>query len=192
MFTPAPSVGKIGFGSGGPAIPMKPPTAMGLIGSANQSSMWHPGQTPSAPNVRKRTSTVLMAGAGELQQYRTRLKQTDQSIRITGAMKLVAAAKVRRAQSAVLSSRPFSETLASIIVNLFGKLKSTGLIDSSPYMEQRDVKNVSLLVVSGNRGLCGAYNSKVIKLAEQRVKYLEEAGIGVQMIFVGRKAHEYF
>ena len=75
--------------------------------------------------------------------------------------------------------------MASIIVNLFSKLKSTGLIDASPYMEQRDVKNVSILVVSGNRGLCGAFNTKIIKLTERRVKMLEEAGIGVNLVFVG-------
>lgn len=106
-------------------------------------------------------------------------------------MKLVAAAKVRRAQSAVLSSRPFSETLASIIYNLFTKLKGVGVVDS-PYFEQRDVKCVSLVIVSGNRGLCGAYNSKIIKMAEERIKYLEEAGVGCKLIFVGKKAAEYF
>ena len=105
-------------------------------------------------------------------------------------MKLVAAAKVRRAQSAVLQSRPFSETLASIIFNLREKLKNVGM--DSPYFEDRPVKNVAILVVSGNRGLCGSYNSRVIKMTEERVKSLKEAGINAKLIFVGSKAHEYF
>lgn len=63
-----------------------------------------------------------MGGAAELAEFRGKVSQMTQSIRITGAMRLVAAAKVRRAQSAVLQSRPFSETLAGLIVNLKSKL----------------------------------------------------------------------
>ena len=114
----------------------------------------------------------------------------DQSIRITGAMKLVAAAKVRRAQSAVLDSRPFTETLASIIFNFKQKLGPVNF--DSPFFEKREIKTVGLLVVSGNRGLCGAFNSRVIKLAEQRYKELEAQGIKCKMLFVGSKAHDYF
>lgn len=114
----------------------------------------------------------------------------EQSMRITGAMKLVAAAKVRRAQSAVLNSRPFTETLASIIFNFKNKLGPVNF--DSPFFEKRDVKTVGMLVISGNRGLCGAFNTKVIKMAEQRCEQLKEQGINVKLLFVGSKAHEYF
>ena len=131
-----------------------------------------------------------MGGAGELKEFRNRATQMDQSIRITGAMKLVAAAKVRRAQSAVLNSRPFTETLASIIFNLKDKLGTVNF--DSPFFEQRTIKTVGILVVSGNRGLCGAFNSKVIKMAEDRCKQLKEQGVNAKLLFVGTKAHEYF
>ena len=114
----------------------------------------------------------------------------EQSIRITGAMKLVAAAKVRRAQSAVLNSRPFTETLASIIFNFKNRLGSGNL--DSPFLEERDIKTVGILVMSGNRGLCGSFNTKVIKIAEERVQELKKQGIHAKLFFVGTKGHEYF
>ena len=131
-----------------------------------------------------------MGGAGELKEFRSRSAQMEQSIRITGAMKLVAAAKVRRAQSAVLNSRPFTETLASIIFNFKNKLGPVNM--DSPFFDKREVKTVGMLVISGNRGLCGAFNTKVIKMAEERCANLKEQGINVKLMFVGKKAHEYF
>lgn len=114
----------------------------------------------------------------------------NQSIRITGAMRLVAAAKVRRAQSAVLQSRPFSETLATLMLNLKSKLQFADV--DSPFLEDRKIKNVALLVISGERGLCGSYNQRIIKMAEERLNTLKEQGIGCKLVFAGRKAHEYF
>jgi len=131
-----------------------------------------------------------MGGAAELAEFRGKVGQMKQSIRITGAMRLVAAAKVRRAQSAVLQSRPFSETLAALIVNLRSKLTYADV--DSKYLEERKVKNVVLLVISGERGLCGPYNSKVINMTEARINELKEQGIGAKLVFVGKKAYEYF
>lgn len=131
-----------------------------------------------------------MGGAAELAEYRGKVRQMSQSMRITGAMRLVAAAKVRRAQSAALSSRPFGETLATLVSNLQARLQFTDV--DSPFLEERKVKNVAILVVSGERGLCGAYNQKVINIAEERIKELKEQGIGAKLVFAGKKAHEYF
>ena len=131
-----------------------------------------------------------MGGAAELAEFRGKVKQMSQSIRITGAMRLVAAAKVRRAQSAALQSRPFSETLGALIVNLKSKLAFADL--DTPFIENRPVKNVAILVVSGERGLCGAYNNKIIQMTENRIAQLKEQGIGAKLVFAGKKAHEYF
>ena len=105
-------------------------------------------------------------------------------------MRLVAAAKVRRAQQAVLQSRPFYESVQSIIYRLKEKLKFEDL--QIPLFEDRPVKTVGLIVISGERGLCGSYNSKIIQMAEKRMKFLEEAGVEVKPIFIGQKAFSYF
>ena len=105
-------------------------------------------------------------------------------------MRLVAAAKVRRAQDAVLQSRPFCETLAAVLYKLKEKLEFEDI--DSPLLENREVKNVALVVVSGERGLCGGYNSKIIKQTEARIEELRAMGIEPKLIFVGKKAHDYF
>lgn len=105
-------------------------------------------------------------------------------------MKLVAAAKVRRAQDAVLSTRPFSETLQSVFGGLIARLGSEDL--DLPLLTQRDVKNVLMVVITGDRGLCGGYNSFMIKKVEARKKELEGQGIGTKLILIGDKGIKYF
>jgi len=85
-------------------------------------------------------------------------------MKITMAMKLVAAAKVRKAQDAVLQTRPFSENVQRVFGGLITRLGTEAA--ELPLMKQRDVKKVMLVVVSGDRGLCGSYNSYIIKKAE--------------------------
>lgn len=106
------------------------------------------------------------------------------------AMKLVAAAKVRRAQDAVLATRPFSETLQSVFGGLINRLGGEAL--ELPLLTQREVKKVTLLVITGDRGLCGGYNSFMIKKAEARYNELKAQGIEVDMILVGKKGITYF
>lgn len=62
----------------------------------------------------------------------------------------------------------------------------------NPLLQPRDVKNVALVVMSGERGLCGAYNSKIIKMTENRIEELRSQGIEPKLIFIGKKAHDYF
>lgn len=106
------------------------------------------------------------------------------------AMKLVAAAKVRRAQDAVLSTRPFSETLQSVFGGLINRLGGEAM--DLPLLTQREIKKVTLVVITGDRGLCGGYNSFMIKKAEARFKELKKAGIDVDMILIGKKGIKYF
>jgi len=121
---------------------------------------------------------------------RDRIVTVKNTKKITMAMKLVAAAKVRRAQDAVLATRPFSETLQSVFGGLIARLGSESM--DLPLLTQRDVKKVTLLVITGDRGLCGGYNSFMIKKSEARYNELKAQGIDVDMILVGKKGITYF
>lgn len=111
-----------------------------------------------------------MGGAAQVREFRSKVGQAKNTKRITGAMRLVAAAKVRRAQNAVLQSRPFVESLSAVLYKLKEKLEFEDV--ENPLLVARDVKNVALVVISGERGLCGAYNSKIIKMTEKRIEEL--------------------
>jgi F-type H+-transporting ATPase subunit gamma len=106
------------------------------------------------------------------------------------AMKLVAAAKVRRAQDAVMATRPFSETLQSVFGGLIGRLDGEAI--DLPLLTQREVKKVTLVVITGDRGLCGGYNSFMIKKSEARYKELTASGVEVDMVLIGKKGIAYF
>jgi F-type H+-transporting ATPase subunit gamma len=121
---------------------------------------------------------------------RDRIKTVKNTRKITMAMKLVAAAKVRRAQDAVLATRPFSETLQSVFGGLIQRLGGESL--DLPLFTQRDVKKVTLCVITGDRGLCGGYNAFMIKKAEKRYKELQASGIECDMVLIGKKGAKYF
>ena len=125
-----------------------------------------------------------------LKAIRDRIKSVKNTKKITEAMRLVAAAKVRRAQEQVMSTRPFADDLANVLYNLLKRLKYGDV--SLPLLQQRQVKTVAIVVVSGDRGLCGGYNSYVIRRAEQRQKELEAQGLNYYFITIGRKATQYF
>lgn len=135
-----------------------------------------------------RRSTIVMDGKANA--IRDRIKTVKNTKKITMAMKLVAAAKVRRAQDAVLATRPFSETLQSVFGGLINRMG--GDTASIPLLTQREVKKVTLCVITGDRGLCGGYNSFMIKKAEARFNELKAQGIDVDMILIGKKGISYF
>jgi F-type H+-transporting ATPase subunit gamma len=125
-----------------------------------------------------------------LSAIRDRIATVKNTRKITMAMKLVAAAKVRRAQDAVLATRPFSETLQSVFGGLIQRLG--GEAADLPLLTQREVKKVTLCVITGDRGLCGGYNSMMIKKAEARFKELKSNGIDVDLVLIGKKGIKYF
>jgi F-type H+-transporting ATPase subunit gamma len=106
------------------------------------------------------------------------------------AMKLVAAAKVRRAQDAVLATRPFSETLQSVFGGLIGRLDGEAI--DLPLLTVREVKKVTLVVITGDRGLCGGYNTFMIKKAEKRLLELKASGVECELVLIGKKGVKYF
>ena len=115
-----------------------------------------------------------------LKEIRDRIKSVKNTRKITEAMRLVAAAKVRRAQEQVLRSRPFADRLARILENLQSRMRFEDA--SSPLMEQRDVETITLVSVTGDRGLCGGYNANIIKRTEQRFAELTGKGFKVKLV----------
>jgi F-type H+-transporting ATPase subunit gamma len=125
-----------------------------------------------------------------LKAIRERIKSVKNTRKITEAMRLVAAAKVRRAQEQVIATRPFADRLAQVLYGLQARLRFEDA--DLPLLKKRNVKSVGLLVISGDRGLCGGYNSGIIKRAEIRAKELKAEGVDYNFVLVGRKAIQYF
>ncbi|MCP9849137.1 F0F1 ATP synthase subunit gamma [Cyanobium sp. Morenito 9A2] len=125
-----------------------------------------------------------------LKEIRDRISSVKNTRKITEAMRLVAAAKVRRAQEQVLRSRPFADRLARVLENLQDNLNGEG--SDVPLLQSRPVSTITLLVVTADRGLCGGYNANIIKRSEQRFAELKGQGFTVDMVLIGRKAITYF
>ncbi|WP_036484316.1 F0F1 ATP synthase subunit gamma [Myxosarcina sp. GI1] len=125
-----------------------------------------------------------------LKAIRDRISSVKNTKKITEAMRLVAAAKVRRAQEQVNSTRPFADSLAEVLYNLKDRLRFEDV--DLPLFEQREVSKVALLVITGDRGLCGGYNANVIRRAEQRAKELQKEGVEYTYVLIGRKAVQHF
>lgn len=140
-----------------------------------------PAATPATPPTSVHCS---------LRDLRDRIDSVKNTQKITEAMKLVAAAKVRRAQEAVVSGRPFSETLVEVLYNINEQLQIEDV--DVPLTKVRPVKKIGLVVVTGDRGLCGGFNNFIIKKAEARIRDLKQLGIDYTIISVGKKGNTYF
>ena len=125
-----------------------------------------------------------------LKAIRSRIQSVKNTKKITEAMRLVAAAKVRRAQEQVLAGRPFADALAQMLYRLRSYIKFEE-VDLELLLE-REVKTVGLIVVSGDRGLCGGHNVNVIRYAESRAKEIAASGLNYKYILIGKKAIQYF
>lgn len=126
-----------------------------------------------------------------LKEVRNRIVSVNSTRQITSAMKLVSAAKLKKAQDAITKMRPYSNKLTEILQNLSQSMNANEGI----YTQQREVKNVLLIVVTSNRGLCGAFNANVIKRAnyaiEHSYKQIQQEG-NLSVITVGKKATQLF
>jgi len=159
--------------------------------SASSRSAFAVGQKVDSVRVRAAApqATNLEISAN-LKELRTRIESVSSTKKITDAMKLVAAAKVRRAQAAVIGSRPFSENLVKVLFAVNSRLAGEDV--DVPLAEVRPVKNVLLVVCTGDRGLCGGYNNYAIRMAEKRYNELTAMGIGVKLMTIGKKGSVYF
>jgi len=125
-----------------------------------------------------------------LKEIRDRIVSVKNTRKITEAMRLVAAAKVRRAQDQVLKSRPFADKLARVLQNIQTRMQFE--TSESPLLSKRDVKTISLVCITADRGLCGGYNTNIIKKVEVRYAELVKQGYKPNLILVGKKAIGYF
>ena len=126
-----------------------------------------------------------MASLKDIQIKITGIKKTEQ---ITKAMNMVAAAKLRGAQARMEEFRPYADKFASVM----GQLSGTADPNVFPLMEERDVKKVLLLVVTSDRGLCGAFNANIISASEKFLAGQKESGKEVAVGCIGKKGYSYF
>lgn len=126
-----------------------------------------------------------------LREIRRRISGVKSTQKITKAMKMVAAAKLRRAQDAIIAARPYAKKMKE----LFQHLSTAAEVKSNPFMIQRDAKKNALVIVTSDRGLCGAFNSNIIKTAVGYVdqNYAEANKMGnVHLITIGKKGYDFF
>jgi F-type H+-transporting ATPase subunit gamma len=123
-----------------------------------------------------------------LREIRRRITSIENIAQVTDAMRVVAAAKLRRAQEDILATRPFAEKFNTILGHLIAQIENL----SHPLLEERELNHVCLISVSADRGLCGSFNSNVIRTTTQRVQHYQEGGADVSVICVGRRTRDYF
>ena len=130
--------------------------------------------------------------AGQLKEVRNRIKSIQNSQQITKAMKMVSAAKLRRAQDAILQMRPYAQKLQELLSNIVSNSEGdTGMSLAA----ERPVEKVLLIVITSDRGLAGAYNANLIKLAKLTIKdqYTAQSAKGNLTIWsIGKKGYEHF
>ena len=126
-----------------------------------------------------------MAGAKEIL---TKIASVQNTQKITSAMQMVAASKMRRAQEKMSQSRPYSKGLHDII----NHIASSHSEFRHPFMEKREVKNVGFIVIATDRGLCGGLNINLFRKVLQKMQEFEKQGIGVKVVLLGSKAAGYF
>ena len=122
-----------------------------------------------------------------LKEVRNRIVSVSSTQQITSAMKMVSAAKLRRAQDAITQMRPYASKLKEILENLSASLDSS----DGQYSKQRPIKNVLLVVITSNRGLCGGFNANVLKAASKLARE-DYKGNNVSVLCIGKKAADYF
>ena len=123
-----------------------------------------------------------------LKEIRSRITSVGSTMQITSAMKMVSAAKLKRAQDAITQMRPYANKLTELLENLNSSL---GSVDGGIYSTEREVKNVLLVTITSNRGLCGGFNAYIIKSAKALIndKYVDAK---VAVLSIGKKSSEHF
>ncbi|SHG51074.1 ATP synthase F1 subunit gamma [Flavobacterium defluvii] len=120
-----------------------------------------------------------------LKEIRNRITSVSSTMQITSAMKMVSAAKLKKAQDAITAMRPYAEKLTELLQNLSATLEGEV---GGDYTTQREVKKVLLVAITSNRGLCGAFNSNIIKEVKNRTDFY--AGKQVDVFAIGKKGND--
>ena len=120
-----------------------------------------------------------------LKEIRNRITSVSSTMQITSAMKMVSAAKLKKAQDAITAMRPYAEKLTELLQNLSATLDAdTG----GEFTNQREIKKVLIVAITSNRGLCGAFNTNIIKEVKNRVDYFN--GKQVDILAIGKKGND--
>ena len=123
-----------------------------------------------------------------LKEIRNRITSVGSTMQITSAMKMVSAAKLKRAQDAILQMRPYANKLTELLVNLSSNIDPS---EGGDFSVKREIKNILLVPITSNRGLCGGFNSNIIKQTESLINN-EYKGKNVNLLSIGKKSSEYF
>ena len=123
-----------------------------------------------------------------LKEIRLRITSVGSTMQITSAMKMVSAAKLKRAQDAIIQMRPYANKLTELLKNLSASLDSS---DGGVYTQEREIKNVLLVTITSNRGLCGGFNAYIMKKATVLINE-EYANANVNILSIGKKSSEHF
>ncbi len=126
--------------------------------------------------------------SGNMKSIKRRIKSVESTLQITKAMEVVSSSKLRKAKEKADKARPFFNALYETMCEI--QSENPGFL--SPFTKNREINSVMLVVIAGDRGLAGGFNSNVNKLAEARAKELTESGCSVKFITIGKKAGEYF
>ena len=130
--------------------------------------------------------------AGQLKEVRNRIKSVQSTQQITKAMKMVSAAKLRRAQDSIIQMRPYAKKLQEVLSNIVSNSEGGGGMSLAT---ERPVEKVLLIVITSDRGLCGAYNANLVKLTKSLIaeKYADQKKKGKVTIWnIGKKGYEHF
>ena len=131
--------------------------------------------------------------AGQLKEVRNRIKSVQSTQQITKAMKMVSAAKLRRAQDAIIQMRPYSQKLQELLSNIVSNSEGGG--SGMPLAIERPIEKVLFIVITSDRGLAGAFNANTIKLTKLTIaeKYAEQHKKGNVTVWnIGKKGYEHF
>jgi F-type H+-transporting ATPase subunit gamma len=127
-----------------------------------------------------------------VREIRRRIRSVKNMAQITKAMEAVSASKMRRAMANVLASRPYSERMWQVINDLVDRYTPMNGKPLHSLLEVREpVRNVALVLVTADRGLCGSYNVEMIRQAVRFVREQQEVGVGVKVLAIGRRGRDY-
>jgi len=129
-----------------------------------------------------------MAGSGQIRLLRRRIRSVRSTQKITRAMEMIAASRILKAQRRVLAARPYAERVRDVIAGL----AVDNEVRQHPLLLAREVRRVAVVIVTSDRGLAGAYNANVLKVAERTIREEEGQGRAVSLYVVGRKGAGYF
>jgi len=121
---------------------------------------------------------------------RRRIRSVKNTQQITKAMKVVSAAKLRRAQDRVLAARPYAQSIRRMLANVIQAVGEGNQDEGLEFLTKRPEKRIQLLVITADRGLAGAFNSNVIRTAQKFIQ--EKSGVEVQLELIGRKGRDFF